>query len=220
MPRNMIRASLAIALMAGVAVLALAGPAAAHEQRTVAGYDWEVGFGGEPPIAGYPNSVQLLLSRGGKPVTKIPGQLGVAVEFGSRTKDLQLEPNFEIGGDGIPGDYRAWFIPTRPGKYTFHFTGTLGGTRVDESFTSSPKGFDEAQDPTSEEFPVQDPTNGQLAERIDREIPRLNASIASAQSSAENVASSARTIAIIALVVGAIGVVVGVVAVASSRKRG
>src|SRR6266545_3616700 len=49
----------------------------------------------------------------------------------------------KIGGDGTPGDYRAWFIRTAPGPYTFHFTGSIKGQKVDEKFTSSPTTFDE-----------------------------------------------------------------------------
>lgn len=47
-----------------------------------------------------------------------------------------------MGGSGTPGDYRGWLIPTRPGKYTFHFTGTIKGDPIDERITASPTTFD------------------------------------------------------------------------------
>jgi hypothetical protein len=207
-----------IGLIAAIPTFGLAAPAAAHEERTVAGYAWAVGFGDEPTYAGFPNSVQLLLSKGGKPVTKLPGSLKVAVEFGDATKDLELEPNFEVGEFGTPGDYRAFFIPTRPGKYTFHFTGQLGGTSVDESFTSGPTTFSEVDNPTSQEFPVQDPTAGELAQRIDREVPRLSGEIQSAANTAEDKANTATTIAIVGLIIGLLGIAAGGIAMSRTRR--
>jgi hypothetical protein len=218
--RTRIVRSLAAVAAAGVLTVLVAAPAAAHEDRTVAGYDWAVGFGDEPTYAGFPNSVQLLLSKNGTPVTNIPGNLNVAVEFGSQSKDLQLEPNFEAGEFGSPGDYRAFFIPTRPGTYTFRFTGTLAGSKVNESFMSGPKTFSEVGIATDQEFPVQDPTNGELAARLTREVPRLTGAIDSARTSAEDKAGTATTVAVVALALGAIGIAVGAVALARARRVG
>jgi hypothetical protein len=207
---------------ATLATLPLAPSAAAHEAKHVGELEMVVGFGTEPAYAGYPNSVQLLLSHhGGGPVTDLKsGDLGVEVTFGDATKDLDLEPFFEVGEFGEPGDYRAWFVPTRPGAYTFTFSGTADGQKIDESFSSGPDTFSEATSPTAEEFPVQDPTNGELAQRIDREVPRLTEGIAAAKQAAEDEASTATTIAVVAIVVGAIGLILGAVAIASARKRG
>src|SRR6266542_3907967 len=116
--------------------------------------------------------------------------------------------NVEVGfGDepASPGDYRAWFIPTAPGPYTFHFTGSIKGQKVDEKFTSSPTTFDEVQDPAKVEFPAKDPTTGQLSARVDRETQRLNASLADARRQASDQAGTARLIAIVGVVVGVLG---------------
>jgi hypothetical protein len=101
------------------------------------------------------------------------------------------------------------------GRYSFHFTGSVNGQKVDETFTSGPQTFDDVEDPTSVEFPVQDPTVGELADRIGREVPRLDNSIDEVRSMASQVsddASSASTLAVIALIVGSLGVLVGIVA--------
>jgi hypothetical protein len=199
----------------------LAGPAAAHEERDVDGFGMVVGFGQEPAYAGQPNSVLLLLSKGGTPVTDLGDTLFVTVGFGDQTKDLSVEPFFEIGEFGTPGDYRAWFIPTRAGQYSFHFTGTIRGTKIDETFTSGPKTFDDVVSPADVEFPVQDPTAGELADRIDREIPRLEASIAGVKSSAASVAddaTSARTLALVGVVLGALGLIAGIAGIAFARR--
>ena len=199
----------------------LAGPAAAHEEREVGGFHMAVGFGQEPAYAGQPNSVQLLLSKGDKPVTDLGDTLSVSVGFGDQSKDVSVEPFFEIGEFGTPGDYRAWFIPTRAGQYSFHLTGTIHGTKIDETFTSGPKTFDDAVSPADVEFPVQDPTNGELADRLDREIPRLEASIAAVKSSAASAAddaSSAGNLALVGVVLGALGLIAGIAGIAFARR--
>jgi hypothetical protein len=219
--RRRIRIAIIAAAAATLAMLPFAPSAAAHEGEEVGDLEMVVGFGTEPAYAGYPNSVQLTLSRGGEPVTDLrSGDLDVEVKFGDATKDVQLEPNFEVGGFGEQGDYRAWFVPTRPGAYTFTFSGSADGQKIDESFTSGPDTFSEVSSSASEEFPVQDPTNGELAERIDREVPRLTQGIAAAKQAAEDEAGTATTISVVAIVVGAIGLILGAVAIASARKRG
>jgi hypothetical protein len=209
-----------------ITMLALfAGPAAAHEEREVGGFTLAVGFGQEPAYAGQPNSVQMILSRGGKPVTDLADTLSVSVAFGDQSEDLTVEPFFEVGEFGTPGDYRAWFIPTRAGQYAFHLTGTIHDAKIDETFTSGPKTFDDVASPADAEFPVQDPTNGELAERIDREIPRLESSISDAKTAADRSAasavddvSSARNLALIGVVLGALGLIAAIAAITMSRR--
>jgi hypothetical protein len=220
--------SIRLAVTGGVMLtmlVLLTGPAAAHEEREVGGYAMVVGFGQEPAYAGQPNSVILLLSRGGHPVTDLTDTLSVTVGFGDRSKDLSVEPFFEVGEFGTPGDYRAWFIPTRAGMYSFHFTGTIHGTKIDETFTSGPKTFDEVVNPSQEGFPVQDPTNGELAERIDREMPRLESSISDAKAAADRAVTSAaddargaRTIAMVGVALGALGLIAAIAAIAVARR--
>jgi hypothetical protein len=130
---------------------------------------------------------------------------------------MTMGPNFEVGGDGTPGDYRAWFIPTAPGPYTFHFTGSIKGQAVDEKFTSSPTTFDEVQDPAQVEFPAKDPTTGQLSARVDRENQRLNQALADTRRQAKDEAGTARLIAIVGVVVGALGLAAA--GYGLSRKR-
>ena len=50
----------------------------------------------------------------GNPVTDLADPLKVTVKTGTQEMRLSLVPNFEVGGDGTPGDYRAWFIPSCP----------------------------------------------------------------------------------------------------------
>ncbi len=182
-----------------------------------------VGWGTEPAYAGEVNSVQILLVHDGEPVVDLGDTLDVEVTFGDETQPFTLEPFFEEGEFGTPGDYRAWLIPTEPGQYSFHFSGTIDGEDVDETFTSGPGTFDDVENPQSVEFPVEQPSTGELAERIDREVPRLTSSIedvqADGESTAADDASSAKTLGLIGLIVGAVGLIVAIVALVSSSRR-
>jgi hypothetical protein len=221
MRKRTMRLPFAAALAVMLVVLA-AAPALAHEERKVGDFDFAVGFGAEPAYAGEVNSVQLLLSKNGQPVVDLGDTLEVEVTFGDQTQTFPLAPFFEEGEFGILGDYRAWFIPTRPGQYTFHFSGTIDGQDVDESFTSGPTTFDDVETPQSVEFPVQDPTLGELADRIDRVEPRLASAIGDVQADVQTTAddaSSAKTLGLIGLIVGAIGLIVAIVALVTSRRK-
>lgn len=208
------RISRSVALVAAALCLALgtmAAPAAAHTTKNVGAYKFTVGWGSEPTYAGQENSVQLLLynKATGKPILDLGDTLKVTVVYADKQAEFALTPEFDVEeGLGTPGDYRAWFFPTAPGDYTFHFTGKIGSQKVDESFTSSPTTFSTVEDPSAAQFPVKAPTNAQLSQRMDAELPRL---------ATESQVSSARTMGIVGIVVGALGLVVA--AFALVRKR-
>lgn len=213
------------ATLAGLLMVLIAPAGLAHEPRQQGDLEMVVGFGTEPAYAGQPNSVQLILVHGGKPVVDLGDTLSVEVSFGDETMELPIEPYFAVGEFGEPGDYRAWFIPTRPGQYAFHFSGTIDGEEVDETFTSGPNTFSDVSNPADIQFPAQDPTTGELAERIDREVPRLASAIedarveAVAQANLASDVSSARTFGVIGLVVGGIGLIVAVMALMRGRRK-
>ena len=198
-------------------------PALAHEGRKLGDLEMVVGWGTEPALASQVNSALILLVHHGEPVVDLGNTLEFEVTFGDQTQQFPIEPFFEPGEFGTPGDYRAWFIPTRPGQYTFHFFGTIDGEDVDETFTPGPGGFEEVESSQSVQFPEQDPSTGELAERIDRVEPRLASSIddvqADVQTNADD-ASSAKTLGLVGIVVGAVGLIVAIVAlVVSGRQR-
>jgi hypothetical protein len=211
----------AVIVVAGTALLLwlAAAPASAHGEHKVDKYTVEVGFGTEPAYAGVTNSVQLIISNNGRPVTDAKG-LKVAVSTGdAEPKDLALQPFF--GDDfGEPGDYRAFFVPTTPGPYTFKVTGTLGGKKVNQSYTSGKDGFDEVTDPAEVQYPVQQPSGSQLTARLDRETTRLNAAVAAQREAADADVAGARRLAAVGLAVGALGLLTAVgVGVVALRRR-
>jgi hypothetical protein len=130
-----------------------------------------VGWANEPVFTGFPNAVQFILSdASGNPVVDLgPEDLKVEVSYGDeKVGPLPVEPAFRVGSFGEPGDYHADLIPSRPGQYSFHFTGTIKGQAFDETYTSGEETFDDANSPSTIEFPVKDPSNGELAESIQR----------------------------------------------------
>jgi hypothetical protein len=114
--------------------------------------------------------------------------------------------------------YNAYFIPTVPGDYSFHFSGTIHTTKVNLTVKSSPTTFDSAHDPATIQFPQQAPSNLQLAQRLNAESARLSAAIHAADTKAAS-ASTALWVGIAGLVVGAAGLCVGGIALARGRSR-
>ncbi len=223
-------AALTVALAAALVVIP-AGIASAHEEREIGPYTVAVGFGNEPAYAGTENSVQMFLhvTKSDSAVVDLGPTLNVAVSYGNQTMPaMTMEPDFEVGESGIPGDYRAFFIPTRPGKYSFHFTGDIKGTKVDETFTSGPKTFSSVSDPSSVEFPAKDPTNGELGLAVQRVQGRTDDLVAAQQKAAADAAaasdsaSSAKSLATVALIVGGVlgivGIVLGAMGLSAARR--
>jgi len=213
------RTTVAAAVAAVLLVPLLAVPASAHGEHKVANYTLEVGFGTEPGYAGVTNSVQVTISNNGKPVTDAKG-LKVAVSTGdAEPRQMPLQPYF--GDDfGEPGDYRAFFIPTAPGAYTFKLTGSLGGKKIDQSYTSGKDGFDEIVDQSEAQYPAPEPTGSQLTTRLDRETDRINAVVAADREAADTEIASARRTATIGLAVGALGLLAAIaVGVLALRRR-
>ncbi|HEY8438591.1 MAG TPA: hypothetical protein VIK65_08260 [Candidatus Limnocylindrales bacterium] len=199
-------------------VLLGAAPASAHVERTIGPIDLEIGFGTEPAYLGEPNSVQVILSEHGSPVVDLGDTLKVQVSFGGQQTTLPLEPNFEVGGDGQPGDYRAWFIPSQAGPYTFELSGSVHGTKVNLSVTSGPTTFNEVTDPAEAMFPAVDaPTTQELSTRIEQDSARLTAATADT-ASATSAADDAKTVAIIGVIVGLIGIAIAIWALVRARR--
>ena len=210
----------------GAALLALlpAVSAWAHGDEEQGELTLSIGFGDEPAYVDQPNSVQMLVSRGDEPVTDLGGGLEVEVAFGDASTTLPLEAYFQVGEWGTPGDYRAWFVPSEPGPYTFSFAGEIDGEEVDLSMTSGPDTFSEVIDPAEAAFPpaATGPSTDDLAERIEQEAERASGAVGAAEAaaaSAEDAAASARTLGLVGVLLGAAGLIVGVGALVVARRK-
>lgn len=221
------RAALGV-VVAGLIVLP-AGPAFAHGEVGHAGLALTIGFADEPAFAGQPNAVQLIVEHDGEPVIDLrPGDVTVEITYGGVTSaPMDMTPAFFFEGSqlvfGEAGDYHADFVPSQPGKYTFHFTGTIDGEEVDEEMTSGPATFSAVEDAASMSFPAVDaPSIEEVVTRIDAESARAADGVAAAEAaaaSADSAASSARTVGTAGIVLGAIGIIVAIAALAASRRK-
>ena len=186
------------ALAAIILLLAAWTPAAAHETKGVGNLRLTVGWGEEPAFSGFRNFVEVdVADPAGRPVADLGGALSVEVSFGDERISLSLLP-----ARGQPGKFSAWLVPTRPGTYSFHITGTAKGQAIDMTSTCSPETFACVADVSDIQFPVKDPSAGQLADRISRELPRA--------AGAMEAATGARTLALAGLAGAAFALVAAV----------
>ena len=198
-----------------VALGVLAVPVLAHETATAGDLALELGWGTEPAYAGQLNSVQLIVTHkaDGDPINDAGALLAATVSYGDQQQEFQLTPTYDAeAGTGTPGEYAALVIPTAPGDYTFHVTGTVEGVKVDLKVASSPKTFSPVEDASAAQFPVKVPGTDQVAQRLDKELAR----VATADDVTSQV-SSAKTLGYVGIAVGAVGVVLA--AVALLRRR-
>jgi hypothetical protein len=243
------RFGIAMPFAAAAAVL-IASSAQAHVLKDFGPYSVALGWVHEPTYVGQLNAVQVVVKDAkGKPITDIgDGDLKVVVTVGGQdSAPLDLVATYdEDTGLGIPGDYEAPLVPTVPGDYTFHLTGKINDTTVDETATSSDATFNSAVDETAIQFPTKIPTLTEITTRLDRLDARV-AAVASASpapvavvsappdtaavdaanaaaSSAQAVAGQARDSASMALLVGValggLGIIIGGAAlfVATGRR--
>ncbi len=160
-------------LAMGALMVMQAAPAGAHEHRVVGDIVMVVGWGNEPTYAGYQNSAGVHLSEvgpsedeEGPPISD--ADIQVEILFGDETSTTTTGPLPMDEAFSEPGLFEADIIPTRPGTYTYHVTGTVAGQEIDEFFTSSEDTFSNVNVPADIQFPEQDPTAGELAQAVDR----------------------------------------------------
>jgi hypothetical protein len=210
--------SVVVALCAGaVLAIGLAGVAGAHVVVKAGTYSLAIGWAHEPTYVGEQNAVQVIVTTAaGRPVDDLKaGDLAVVVSTGGQqSTSLQLVPMYDADtGLGIHGDYEAALMPTAPGDYTFHVTGSVHGTTVDETETSSDSTFNSATDATGVQFPAKLPTMAEVATRLDRVDARIAALPSPAADTAASDAKSAASQALlVGVAVGGAGVILAVAA--------
>lgn len=197
------RRSIVSGIVAGLALtILISAGVAAHETRELGEYQVVVGFLNEPAIVEEPNGLSFAVRRGSgdaaEPVEGLAGALQAEVTFGGQTMELELAPAF-----GQPGMYQAEFIPTAVGAYTFHVTGSIEGTEIDEEFISGPETFSEVVSREGMTFPNNVGTVGDAQ---------------STAESAEDGASTAQLLGIAGLIAGVAGLIAGVAALIIARR--
>ena len=221
-------AQLAGIAAASVLLSVLSAPvAAAHGHTAAGGFNFVIGWAGEPALVGQPNAVQLFVyDQDEKPITDIPADAisVVASTAGQDSSSLSLAPAFDVAeGVGTPGAYSADIIPTAPGDYTFHFTGTIQGKAIDVSMASGAETFNGVVAPADLEFPVKQPTLTEVGTRLDRMDGRIAAlqstapapgAVSDAQVAAAAVSAAADRAFLTGAVLGGAGLVLAVITLA------
>ncbi len=203
---------------AAVLIVVVSGVASAHVVKQFGPYSIALGWLHEPAYVGVDNAVQVIIKDGsGSPVDDVPASdFGVTVSAGGQTSAvLPLNASHDPDtGLGTPGEYTAHVIPTIPGDYTFHLAGTVHGTAVDETVTSSDTTFDAVQDQTAAQFPAKIPSTTDLSAKVDRQDSRITA----AQAAAGDASDAASRALLAGAGLGAIGVVLGAAGLALALR--
>jgi hypothetical protein len=197
----------------------IAAPAFAHDVATAGDLALELGWGTEPAYAGQLNTIQLIVTHkaDGDPINDPAAKLTAQATYGDQSQDFELTPTYDAAaGTGVQGEYAALIIPTSPGDYTLRITGTVEGVKVDLKATSGPKTFSTVEDPQAVQFPVKVPGTDQVAQRLDKEVARMDAA-QSAMDGSDQV-TRAQTVGYVGIAVGAVGVVLAAVALAVRRR--
>jgi hypothetical protein len=198
MPRSIAARRLAALATASALVALAAGVASAHEVREVGDYQFVVGFIDEPVYVGQKSGLEFFVTQNDQPVEGLEETLQAEVTKDGQTRELPISARF-----GEAGAYQSVFFPTAAGPYTFRIFGTIDGNEIDESFTSSPDGFNEVNELSGGQFPVQYPAQAEL--------------VADAEAGA-NAASQVT----IALALGAAGLLAGLIGIGlalAARRR-
>ena len=160
--------------------LALAPAAAAHTGQEVGPFLLEIGWKAEPALVGQPNAVQItiVVHDTEKPVLDLGADdLTVVVSTGGvDSPALAFTPAFDAEeGEGPLGEYDAAIVPTAPGDYTFHVSGTVRGTAIDITLESAKEAFDPVAGTSDLEFPAKLPNLTEVGTRLDRIDGRITA---------------------------------------------
>jgi hypothetical protein len=180
---------------AAILVIATSSVASAHVVKQFGSYSIALGWLTEPTFVGEPNAVVAIVTDDkGKPVNDLAsGDLTVFVSAGGQTSaTLPLDPSYDPDtGFGTQGLYFTDVIPTQPGDYTFHLSGKVHDTAVDETATSSDTTFNSVEDPSSVQFPAKVPTTTEISTKVDQLGTRIQAAADAAASASTSVGAAA-----------------------------
>lgn len=160
----------------------------AHEGREVGEYELHFGWRVEPAYAGLMNGPEVFIAaheHEGEPTPETPVDISTLevnlqaeVSFGDQTTTVTFRPAW-----GETGHYIAELMPTLPGDYSFHLTGTIGDIAVDEVFTSADGEFGSVEPTTDVTFPLLPIVDNARIEALEARIAELEALVAELQGS-------------------------------------
>jgi hypothetical protein len=221
MPIPRIRLVMA-AVLAVQLSLVIGAAASAHVPMKVGPYTVEVGWKVEPAYVGQQNAVLVIVTDArDEPVTDIPADdlLVVVSTAGQQSEPLSFEPAFDPEElEGPLGEYDAPILPTAPGDYDFHITGTIHGQDVDLTVTADDT--EERVSGTADiEFPAKLPAVVEIVTRLDRIDARLaQASKTAPAAGVAEAKEAADRALLLGGGVGTLGLVVAVIALAVAAR--
>jgi hypothetical protein len=170
-------ASRRIAFLISLAVVALAlilAPAFAHGGEEVGPYVIVFGWREEPAFAGLMNGPEIFIRMHDE--SEFPAdtavELQAEVTFGSASTTIVFDPAF-----GETDHFIADLIPTMPGDYVFHVTGSIGEEAVDLTFDSAEGEFSTIE-PASDIFFPPMPTADERIAALEARILALETKLA------------------------------------------
>jgi hypothetical protein len=137
-------------VLALIVSLTLVLSVTAHEGREVGESVIVFGWRVEPAYTTLLNGPEFTVEHhdSGEAVEGLEETLQLEVSFGGKSKVLKLRAVWQE-----PGHYTADLIPTQPGDYSFHLTGTIGDVAVDETFSSADGEFSTVEPISDIQFP-------------------------------------------------------------------
>jgi hypothetical protein len=194
----------------------------AHVVKQAGPYTLEIGWQHEPTYVGEANGVQVIIhDADDQAITDLgTDDLKVVVSTGGQqTGELTFEPGFDLAeGDGNPGEYNAPIMPTAPGDYTFHLTGTIHDEPVDITVVSSDETFDTVRGTAEIQFPTKLPGVAEIVTRLDRIDQRLADSGGPTQAAVDAAQRRADLALILGGGLGFLGIVAGIASLMATRR--
>jgi hypothetical protein len=190
-----------------VALIAFPVSAAfAHGHVEVGDYEIVIGFHNEPAYQSDLNGIEFFVTntKTEEPVMGLEDTLQLEITYGASTRELPVSAQW-----GQDGAYIGYVIPTEAGDYTAHIWGTIEGTPVDVSMTSSPETFGSIKVKGDIAFPQAEVTSAELKAQADTATQQAATAAQSAQ--------TALIVGIVGAVLGVIGIGVGVVGMQSKK---
>ena len=164
-------------LMSLVLATLFVGIASAHGDQTVGPYSVVFGWRNEPAYAGQFNGPEVILGLHDEDNASFPAdvpvELQAEVTFGPASTTVFLE-----AARGETGRYIANLIPTLPGDYQFHLTGTIGDEAVDLTFDSADGTFSSVNPAADILFPAPEPDAEARIADLEARLAALEARLA------------------------------------------
>lgn len=157
------------------------GIVSAHGDRTVGDYVVVFGWRNEPAYAGQFNGPEVILSSHDHPDAPFPADVAVElraeVTFGPAKTTVFFRPVRQQ-----PGHFVADLIPSMPGDYMFHLTGSIGDHDVDLTFDSADGEFSTVDPAADILFPAPDMEAAARIADLEARLADLEARLAALES--------------------------------------